>query len=103
MRPFGLEDGLTFVGVDGERLFTNDVAAGFHRLDDVAVMSPVDRGNYDLVHLLLLDHGGKFRRLTARRFGVPFRVSGELAQSGDGPGHPRAVDVTKAHQFAPSA
>ncbi len=90
-----------FGGVDGERFFTNDVAARLHRFDDVTVVSSVDRGDYHLVYLLFFEQGGKFPRLAAHRLQTALLVFPELAQPGDGMSHPGGVGITEADELGP--
>lgn len=52
----GVENRLAFLLVDGHRLFGDDVAAEFHRADDVMVMRPVDGGDDDGVGFRLANH-----------------------------------------------
>ena len=82
---FGFAGWLTFVGVDGERLFTNDIAAGFDRLHDVAVMGPVDRGTITLF-TVDLEHGGNPPARQHARSACPSSLENP-PEFGDGPGH----------------
>src|SRR5690554_2549936 len=42
-----VEDGLTFLCVNGQRFLSDDITAHFHCLDNIDVMSAVDTGNQD--------------------------------------------------------
>ena len=91
-----VEDGLTFLCVNGQRFLSDDITAHFHCLDNIDVMSAVDTGNQDNIRLCPpLRSFSQTPRWICWLGSAPF-----IHQDVAGVVHPALVDITEGSYLA---